>query len=148
VAENLAQEERFGGVRDAVACRCRWQRDRSRFDRELSDAIVPAQRARDRAADYGGLSPVRPDRQIEVISRATPKRDYYCQSRRGNRLFELGLGAAALAFTAASSKSDQAAIANLFAVHGASGFAAAWLTHKEVAWAAELLPTLAPETSR
>jgi type IV secretion system protein TrbE len=88
------------------------------------------------------------DRQIEIISRATPKRDYYCQSRRGNRLFELGLGAAALAFTAASSKSDQAAIAELLAAHGATGFAAAWLTHKELAWAAELLPTLAPETSR
>ncbi|KAJ8135054.1 hypothetical protein OY671_011733, partial [Metschnikowia pulcherrima] len=25
------------------------------------------------------------DRQIEILSRATPKRDYYCQSRRGNR---------------------------------------------------------------
>ena len=31
------------------------------------------------------------DRQIEILSRSTPKRDYYCQSRRGNRLFELGL---------------------------------------------------------
>ncbi|MGH7187435.1 MAG: conjugal transfer protein TrbE, partial [Pseudomonadota bacterium] len=45
------------------------------------------------------------DRQIEIISRATPKRDYYCQSRRGNRLFELGLGEVALALTSASSKS-------------------------------------------
>jgi type IV secretion system protein VirB4 len=38
------------------------------------------------------------DRQIEIIARAMPKRDYYCQSRRGNRLFELGLsdGAGAL----------------------------------------------------
>ena len=44
------------------------------------------------------------DRQIEILARATPKRDYYCQSRRGNRLFELGLGEVALAFTAASSK--------------------------------------------
>ena len=87
------------------------------------------------------------DRQIEIIARATPKRDYYCQSRRGNRLFELGLGEAALAFTAASSKSDQATIADLLAAHGADGFAAAWLRHKEVAWAAELLPTLAPEAS-
>ena len=43
-------------------------------------------------------------RQIEILSRATPKRDYYCQSRRGNRLFELGLGEVALAFAAASSK--------------------------------------------
>src|SRR3546814_2949257 len=31
------------------------------------------------------------DRQIELISRATPKRQYYLQSARGNRLFELGL---------------------------------------------------------
>ena len=55
------------------------------------------------------------DRQIEIIARATPKRDYYCQSRRGNRLFELGLGEVALAFTAASSKADQAAIAEVMA---------------------------------
>ncbi|HZR73466.1 conjugal transfer protein TrbE [Bradyrhizobium sp.] len=87
------------------------------------------------------------DRQIEIISRATPKRDYYCQSRRGNRLFELGLGEAALAFTAASSKSDQAAIADLLAAYGRDGFAAAWLARKDIAWAAELLPTLAPELS-
>src|SRR6516165_2401057 len=50
------------------------------------------------------------DRQIEIVARATPKRDYYCQSRRGNRLFELGLGPIALAFAAASSKADQTAI--------------------------------------
>jgi len=67
------------------------------------------------------------DRQIEILARATPKRDYYCQSRRGNRLFELGLGEVALAFTAASSKADQATIADLVAEHGRAGFAAAWL---------------------
>lgn len=32
------------------------------------------------------------DRQIEIVARAIPKRAYYCQSRRGNRLFALGLG--------------------------------------------------------
>lgn len=42
------------------------------------------------------------DRQIEIVARATPKRDYYCQSRRGNRLFELGLGHIALTLCAAS----------------------------------------------
>ncbi len=78
------------------------------------------------------------DRQIEIIARATPKRDYYCQSRRGNRLFELGLGDVALAFTAASSKSDQAAIARILA-EGRDGFAAAWLRHKGLDWAADLL---------
>src|SRR5262245_40342296 len=81
------------------------------------------------------------DRQIEILARATPKRDYYCQSRRGNRLFELGLGEVALAFTAASSKSDQAAIAAVLSEHGRNGFAAAWLSHKGLDWAAELLAT-------
>ena len=78
--------------------------------------------------------------QIEILSRATPKRDYYCQSRRGNRLFELGLGEVALAFAAASSKSDQLAIAEIIETHGAAAFAAEWLRHRGCAWAAELLP--------
>jgi type IV secretion system protein VirB4 len=85
------------------------------------------------------------DRQIEIISRAAPKRDYYCQSRRGNRLFELGLGEVALALTAASSKSDQAAIAVALATAGREGFASAWLSAKGVAWAADLLPNMNTE---
>ncbi len=36
-------------------------------------------------------------RQIEILSIAAPKRDYYAQTARGNRLFELGLGPVALA---------------------------------------------------
>ncbi|AMG76564.1 conjugal transfer protein TrbE [Sphingopyxis granuli] len=79
------------------------------------------------------------DRQIEILSRATPKRDYYCQSRRGNRLFDLGLGDVALAFTAASSKTDQAGIADLIAEHGRDDFAAAWLRARGLDWAADLL---------
>ena len=80
------------------------------------------------------------DRQIEILARSTPKRDYYCQSRRGNRLFELGLGEVALAFCAASSKADQALIAEVFAEHGRGGFADAWLRRRDLPWAAELLP--------
>jgi type IV secretion system protein VirB4 len=79
------------------------------------------------------------DRQIEILARATPKRDYYCQSRRGNRLFELGLSELALAFTAASSKTDQTTIAKLMAENGRDGFAAAWLRHKGLDWALPLL---------
>ncbi|MFX8844699.1 hypothetical protein ABTM93_19795, partial [Acinetobacter baumannii] len=48
----------------------------------------------------------------------------------------------ALAFTAASSKTDQLAIAELIDAHGRDGFASAWLHHRGVAWAAELLPGL------
>jgi type IV secretion system protein TrbE len=84
------------------------------------------------------------DRQIEILSRATPKRDYYCQSRRGNRLFELGLSEVALAFTAASSMTDQAAIADLLTANGRDGFAAAWLRAKGLDWAADML-TLSQE---
>ena len=86
------------------------------------------------------------DRQIEILSRSTPKRDYYCQSRRGNRLFELGLSEVALAFAAASSKIDQAAIAEIFAAEGRHGFAAAWLRRKGLGWAADLLASPNPET--
>ena len=82
------------------------------------------------------------DRQIEIIARATPKRDYYCQSRRGNRLFELGLGPVALAFCAASSKSDHAAIESVLSEHGRGGFAEAWLTDRGLTWAADLIPNL------
>jgi type IV secretion system protein VirB4 len=87
------------------------------------------------------------DRQIEILARATPKRDYYCQSRRGNRLFELGLGQVALAFTAASSKTDQATIASVLAEHGRVAFADAWLRQKGLDWAADLLiPVGAPSS--
>lgn len=81
------------------------------------------------------------DRQIEILARATPKRDYYCQSRRGNRLFELGLSEVGLALCAASSKSDQTLIANLVAEHGREGFLAAWLRARDAGWAADLIPT-------
>jgi type IV secretion/conjugal transfer VirB4 family ATPase len=82
------------------------------------------------------------DRQIEILARAMPKRDYYSQSRRGNRLFELGLSDVALALCAASSKTDQAAIDRILAEHGREGFLPAWLRHRGVAWAADLIPSL------
>jgi len=82
------------------------------------------------------------DRQIEILARATPKRDYYCQSRRGNRLFELGLSEVGLALCAASSKSDQALIGSIIAEHGRHGFLAAWLRARDVGWAADLIPNL------
>lgn len=82
------------------------------------------------------------DRQIEILARATPKRDYYCQSRRGNRLFDLGLSEVALALCATSSKTDQTAIAGILADHGRDGFLDAWLRHRGLPWAADLIPDL------
>ncbi|MET4754585.1 conjugal transfer protein TrbE [Bradyrhizobium sp. RT11b] len=85
------------------------------------------------------------DRQIEILARATPKRDYYCQSRRGNRLFELGLGEIALAFAAASSKTDQALIERVLEEHGRDDFVTGWLKARDLGWACNLIPQLAKE---
>ena len=82
------------------------------------------------------------DRQIEILARAMPKRDYYCQSRRGNRLFELGLSEVALALCAASSKQHQARIAEVFVLSGKDGFLEAWLHENGLDWAADLVPNL------
>ena len=82
------------------------------------------------------------DRQIEILARAMPKRDYYCQSRRGNRLFELGLSYVALALCATSSKSDQAAIAQTVAEHGREGFLVAWLNRHDLGLGVDLIPGL------
>ena len=79
------------------------------------------------------------ERQIEILARAVPKHDYYCQSPHGNRLFDLGLGEVALAFAAASSKLDQAAVSEIYEESGPDGFAEAWLRFKGLDWAAELL---------
>jgi type IV secretion system protein TrbE len=78
-------------------------------------------------------------RQIELIAQAVPKRQYYLQSRRGDRLFELGLDAVALRFCAASDPASQAAIDAILADQGASGFAARWLEAGGLAWAAAAL---------
>jgi len=80
------------------------------------------------------------DRQVEIITHAVPKRDYYVQSSSGNRLFELDLGPVALAFTAASSSQDQELMDDLIERHGADAFAGEWLKARGLDWAAELLP--------
>jgi type IV secretion system protein TrbE len=79
------------------------------------------------------------ERQIELVSRATPKRHYYLQSARGNRLFELGLGPIALALCGASDPASQKRIDTILAEHGASGFAARFLASADLDWAADLL---------
>src|SRR3546814_11270445 len=88
------------------------------------------------------------DRQSEIIASATPKRDYYCQSALGNRLFDLGLGPLALAFTAASSRSDMNAISALVEAHGAERFAEAWLRHRGLGWAADIVAEIGRASCR
>ncbi|MEM7621227.1 MAG: conjugal transfer protein TrbE, partial [Pseudomonadota bacterium] len=49
-------------------------------------------------------------KQVELISTAIPKQDYYLQSPMGNRMFELGLGPIALALCGASDAKTQKTI--------------------------------------
>jgi type IV secretion/conjugal transfer VirB4 family ATPase len=99
-------------------------------------AIEPQSRA---AYERFGLN----DRQIELISRATPKRHYYLQSARGNRLFELGLGPIALALCGASDPAVQKRIDAILAEHGIDRFAARFLGSADLGWAADLLADFA-----
>ncbi|CAN5255367.1 conjugal transfer protein TrbE [soil metagenome] len=103
-------------------------------------AIEPQSRA---AYERFGLN----DRQIELVSRATPKRHYYLQSARGNRLFELGLGPIALALCGASDPAAQVRIDALLAEHGETDFAARFLSDAGLDWAAELIAEFNPEPS-
>ncbi len=100
-------------------------------------ALEPQARA---AYERFGLN----ERQIKLIAAATPKRDYYLQSRRGNRLFELGLGPMALAICATSSPADQARITKAVEQFGAGAFVGAWLKAKGLSWAKDLMNDFAP----
>jgi len=95
-------------------------------------AIEPQSRT---AYEQFGLN----DRQIELVSRAVPKRQYYLQSRRGNRLFELGLGPIALAFCGASSPADQALIESIRGSGEPATFTENFLKARGLDWAAHLL---------
>ncbi|MEH3101628.1 conjugal transfer protein TrbE [Sphingomonas adhaesiva] len=88
-------------------------------------------------------------RQVELIAGATPKRHYYLQSARGNRLFELGLGPVAMALAGASDPAAQRRIDALLA-DGGGDFAARFLADAGLDWAAALLadfPAVPPATA-
>ncbi|WP_339864910.1 conjugal transfer protein TrbE [Paremcibacter congregatus] len=97
-----------------------------------TQAIEPHARA---AYERFGLN----ERQVELIARATPKRQYYLQSRRGNRLFELGLGPIALALCGASDPASQTLIDAILAEHGRNIFPAEFLKARGLDWAADLI---------
>jgi len=76
-----------------------------------------------------------------TVAQAQPKRDYYYQSRLGNRVFDLGLGPVALAFAGAATPEDQRAIDAVASAVPPDGFAEAWLRHRGLGWAADLIPS-------
>jgi type IV secretion system protein VirB4 len=91
-------------------------------------------------------------RQIEIVAQAQPKRDYYYQSRLGNRVFDLDLRPVALAFAGASSPQDQrdidAVCDAMSSPASSSGFAESWLRHRGLHWAADLIPAFPSPASQ
>jgi type IV secretory pathway VirB4 component len=86
------------------------------------------------------------ERQLQILQQSIPKKDYYYQSREGNRLFELGLGELALAFCAAGSPQDHARINAVLRDHGRKHFAAAYLEARGLNhWADALTTTFQQE---
>lgn len=71
------------------------------------------------------------DRQIEIISQAVPKQEYYYVSGAGRRLYNLALGPLALAFIGASDKYSIAQIKELEASYG-EDWVGAWLNIKGI----------------
>ncbi|OQW86302.1 MAG: conjugal transfer protein TrbE [Rhodoferax ferrireducens] len=70
-------------------------------------------------------------RQIEILATAIPKRQYYCVSEAGRRLYDLALGPLALAFVGATDKESIATIQNLEAKFG-DDWVHEWLASKGV----------------
>ena len=78
------------------------------------------------------------EKQIELLTNATPKKQYYYQSRLGNRLFALELGELALAFCGASSSADMRILRHCQGME-TKEFLHEFLHQKRLSWAADLL---------
>jgi type IV secretion system protein VirB4 len=102
------------------------------------EALTPAMMA---AYQTVGLTTA----EVDILAKAQKKRDYYYRSVKGRRLFQLGLGPAALAFVGASSETDQRFLDEMIETRDPSGYAAAMLERRGVSWAvAELKAALVP----
>jgi len=81
------------------------------------------------------------DREIEIISTATPKRQYYYKSTAGSRLFELALGPVALAYCGSSTPEDRKMVSQIEAEGGI--FNEKWLQYKRLPDTARLFTEFA-----
>jgi type IV secretion system protein VirB4 len=69
------------------------------------------------------------DREIELLSVATVKRDYYYKSPLGRRVFSFGFGPVALSFVGASGQEDIREVRRLIEAHG-ENWPAQWLRQR------------------
>jgi type IV secretion system protein VirB4 len=109
-------------IRDTILDSCR------------TKILLPNQNARSQGMkvlyrDHLGMN----ERQIEILSAAIPKRQYYFANNhsRNYRLFDLGLGPVSLAFVGSSGKEDLANIRALYAEYGEK-WPAMWLRQRKL----------------
>ncbi|MDQ7084931.1 MAG: conjugal transfer protein TrbE [Sulfurovum sp.] len=72
------------------------------------------------------------DRQIEILTDAIPKQEYYYFSPLGTRLFNLSLEPITLAFVGASGKEDIKAIKKLIEQYGKENWIPKWLERRGI----------------
>ncbi len=70
------------------------------------------------------------DRQVDIVTNATPKRDYYIISPEGRRLVQLALGPQTLSFVGAADKESITRIRQLAAEQGPNDWQPIWLQER------------------
>jgi hypothetical protein len=140
VAEDAAQEECRGDLREPEPRRHRGQRHRARHHRELPAAHPASQCRSDRAAGARGLSAVRAqrpaDRARQPCDAQAALLPPVCDRQPP---FRARARPVALELCGASDPATQARIDALLAAHGPVGFAARFLDDAGLDWAAALL---------
>jgi len=87
------------------------------------------------------------DRQIQILSNAIPKMQYYFESSRGNALFDLGLGPIGMALTAVSSPQDKKKLVSLYQKYPEHDqFINAYLKSCQLEWAIKIIESRGPRS--
>lgn len=102
------------------------------FNESCPTKIFLANPEADRSADLYGLLGCN-EREVEIITQAQRKRDYYIAQPNGRRLIQLALDPLTLAFVGASSKEDRKRVEQLVASHG-DAWPYRWLEERGVSY--------------
>ncbi|MDP3008242.1 MAG: ATP-binding cassette domain-containing protein [Methylococcales bacterium] len=92
-----------------------------------SKILLPNPEARNEVSAKAYTAMGLSERQLELITMGTPKRDYYYLSTVGRRLFSLDLGKVALAFVGRSGKEDIKLARELIDLYGDVNWVEEWI---------------------
>ena len=105
-----------------------------------SRIFLPNNRALEPKVSLGYESLGLNSRQIQILSHAIPKQQYYFQSSKGNCLFDLSLGPITLAFCAISKPEDRELIRKILLEYDNHlDFLKVYLHHKKLDWAWDII---------